>query len=74
MLPGDLVAIFSDGIPEAENATAQEYGEARLAELLRIRAAKPLDEIMQAVTDSVDAWAHDPAARDDTTVVVMKRR
>ncbi len=28
--PGDLLAIFSDGIPEAEDAAEQEFGEARL--------------------------------------------
>ncbi|MEO5926041.1 MAG: SpoIIE family protein phosphatase [Bryobacteraceae bacterium] len=74
LLPGDLVAIFSDGIPEAENAEAQEYGESRLAELLVKNATEPLDEIVKTVTDSVDAWAHDPAARDDTTIVVIRRR
>jgi sigma-B regulation protein RsbU (phosphoserine phosphatase) len=74
LLPGDLVAIFSDGIPEAESATAQEYGEGRLAELLLGNSAQPLDEIIKIVTDSVDAWAADPAARDDTTIVLIRRR
>jgi sigma-B regulation protein RsbU (phosphoserine phosphatase) len=73
LLPGDLVAIFSDGISEAENAKAQEYGEARLSELLVGNATKPLDVLIQTITESVDKWAHDPAARDDTTVVVMRR-
>jgi phosphoserine phosphatase RsbU/P len=74
LLPADVVAIFSDGIPEAENAQAQEYGEGRLAELLRANSGKPLEEIIKLVTGSVDAWAHDPAARDDTTIVVIRRR
>ena len=33
--PGDLLAVFSDGVPEAQDAAEQEFGEARLAELLR---------------------------------------
>jgi putative transposase len=73
LMPGDVVAIFSDGIPESENATEQEFGETRLAELLTANATKPLAEIVSAVTDAVDAWAHDLAARDDTTIVVMRR-
>lgn len=73
LLPGDLVAIFSDGIPEAENAAEQEFGEARLGELLRTHADRPLDELIEVVTCAVDEWAHDPAARDDTTIVVMRR-
>jgi sigma-B regulation protein RsbU (phosphoserine phosphatase) len=72
--PGDLVAIFSDGIPEAENASAHEYGETRLAGLLRQNANRPLDELSNIITKSVDAWAHDPAARDDTTLVLMRCR
>jgi sigma-B regulation protein RsbU (phosphoserine phosphatase) len=71
---GDLLAIFSDGIPEAENAVAQEYGEARLAELLVANSGAPLDAVIETVTKSVDSWAHDPASRDDTTIVVMRRR
>ena len=74
LLPGDLVAIFSDGIPEAENVTQQEYGESRLSDLLLKHSTKPLDEIIKLVTDSVDSWAADPAARDDTTVVLLRRR
>ena len=69
-----MVAIFSDGIPEAENAAAEEYGEARLAELLVKNAGAGLGVVIERVTASVDGWAHDPAARDDTTFVVMRRR
>ena len=70
---GDLLAIFSDGIPEAENEGAKEYGEDRLAELLAENASKPLEEIIQIVTKSVDAWAADPEMRDDTTIVLARR-
>jgi sigma-B regulation protein RsbU (phosphoserine phosphatase) len=70
---GDLLAIFSDGIPEAENEEAKEYGEDRLAELLAENASKPLEEIIQIVTKSVDAWAADPEMRDDTTIVLARR-
>jgi sigma-B regulation protein RsbU (phosphoserine phosphatase) len=70
---GDLVAIFSDGIPEAENAQEQEFGEARLGELLAQHAAEPLDRIIQAVTEAVAAWAHDPDGRDDTTLVLLRK-
>ena len=71
--PGDLLAIFSDGIPEAENKEAVEYGEDRLGELLAENASKPLDEIIHIVTKSVDDWAADPETRDDTTIVLARR-
>ena len=70
---GDLLAIFSDGIPEAENGEGKEYGEDRLAELLAENASKPIEEIIRIVTKSVDDWAADPETRDDTTIVLARR-
>jgi len=72
--PGDLIAIFSDGIPEAEDAQQQEFGEARLASLLTQHATKPLDEIIQIILKAIADWAHDPDARDDTTIVLARGR
>ncbi len=69
---GDLLAIFSDGIPEAEDAQQQEFGEDRLAELLVANAAQPLDEIVKIVTATVEQWTHDPEARDDLTLLLLR--
>jgi phosphoserine phosphatase RsbU/P len=71
---GDLLAVFSDGIPEAENAGEQEFGEARLGELLQQRSAEPLDAIIPIVTEAVREWTHDPDSRDDTTLVLLRKR
>jgi sigma-B regulation protein RsbU (phosphoserine phosphatase) len=70
----DLVAIFSDGVPEAENLAAEEFGEDRLAALLVENASAPLDSIIQGITKAVEKWAHDPDARDDTTIVLLRKR
>jgi sigma-B regulation protein RsbU (phosphoserine phosphatase) len=70
---GDLLAIFSDGVPEAMNAADQEFGETRLAELLITHCEEPLEDIAQAVTDSVERWIHDPDARDDLTLVLLRK-
>jgi sigma-B regulation protein RsbU (phosphoserine phosphatase) len=71
---GDLMAIFSDGVPEAENASQEEFGEERLGRLLVEHAAAPLEEIIRIVTHSVDQWSPDPDGRDDTTIVLLRRR
>jgi sigma-B regulation protein RsbU (phosphoserine phosphatase) len=70
---GDLLAIFSDGIPEAEDATEQEFGEARLAELLAAQTQQPLDHIITVVTGTVEKWIHDPEGRDDLTLLVLRK-
>jgi sigma-B regulation protein RsbU (phosphoserine phosphatase) len=70
----DLIAIFSDGIPEAENAAGEEFGAQRIGELLTQHARDPLTGIVQAVTEDMQAWIHDPDSQDDTTIVLLRRR
>jgi sigma-B regulation protein RsbU (phosphoserine phosphatase) len=70
---GDLLAVFSDGIPEAEDAKEQEFGETRLAELLTVHAGKPLDDIIKVLTGAVGKWIYDPEGRDDLTLLLLRR-
>ena len=70
---GDLLAVFSDGIPEAADSAEQEFGEARLAELLVTQLDKPLENIITAVTRTVEKWIHDPEGRDDVTLVLLRK-
>jgi sigma-B regulation protein RsbU (phosphoserine phosphatase) len=70
---GDLLAIFSDGIPEAMDGAQQEFGETRLAELLVTEINKPLDNIITVVTSAVGKWIHDPEGRDDLTLVLLRK-
>ena len=71
--PGDLLAMFTDGITEAEDASGEQFGDERLAHLLREHTDKPLEEIVRIVTDRVRAWAHDPDNADDTTILLARR-
>jgi sigma-B regulation protein RsbU (phosphoserine phosphatase) len=70
---GDLLAAFTDGITESENAQEEQFGEERLIELLRRNVNRPLDDIIQAVMDAVGAWAHDPSSRDDITMLLARK-
>ncbi len=70
---GDLLALFSDGIPEAQNSAEEEFGETRLADLVAAQADKPLEDIITEVTGTVDRWIHDPEGRDDLTLLLMRR-
>jgi len=71
--PGDLLAAFTDGITESENAHEEQFGEGRLIDLLLENAAKPLDEIIQTVMNRVAGWTHDPAVRDDITILLARK-
>jgi sigma-B regulation protein RsbU (phosphoserine phosphatase) len=70
---GDLLAAFTDGITECEDRSGDQFGDARLIELLTRNVDRPLDEIIQIITQSVHEWAHDLDNQDDTTVLLARR-
>jgi hypothetical protein len=71
--PGDLLALFTDGVTEAEDASGEQFGDERLADLLMEHKDEPLEEVVQIVTGRVRAWAHDPDNADDTTILLARR-
>ena len=70
---GDLLTAFTDGITESEDAKGEQFGDERLTELLIRYADRPLDEILQIVTERVRDWAHDLDNQDDTTMLLARR-
>ena len=71
--PGDLLVIYSDGVTEATNTAAEEYGEERLAEVLGSRRDEAAAAIVDAVTDSLQQFTSGAPQADDITLVVAKR-
>jgi len=68
--PGSVLAAYSDGITEPENAYGEQFGRQRLIEVLqRSRSQKP-EEVLTAVLGAVDQWAGTPEQADDMTVVI----
>jgi serine phosphatase RsbU (regulator of sigma subunit) len=72
--PGDLVAIYSDGITEAADPTSEEeFGEERLARVLAANKHLPTDEIVQVVLKAVEYFTGNAPAADDATIVLIKK-
>jgi hypothetical protein len=67
--PGDLFALFSDGIVETANAMDDQFGVDRIAALLAAMPSKPLEEILDAV---LAAAAVHGASHDDRSIVVIR--
>jgi serine phosphatase RsbU (regulator of sigma subunit) len=71
--PGDLFAIYTDGITEAINQRDEEFGEERLLEvMMRVRDRSP-NHIVTAVLDEVRRFNGD-RQRDDVTFIVARCR
>ncbi len=73
MQPGDVLGLISDGIYEYENESGEQFGQARVAEIVASNhdqtAQHMVNEMLRAVRDHGGAA---PQA-DDITIVVAKR-
>ncbi len=69
--PGDLLSLYTDGIPEASNEEGQQLGDEGFLELLR--SGGSLEEIRQAVYSALEGWKEGLSTRDDRTLILLKR-
>lgn len=70
--PGDVLVIYSDGVTEALNLASEEYGDARLAEVTSAQRTAPLEDLVQRIVTSVQAFANGASQSDDVTVLVVR--
>jgi sigma-B regulation protein RsbU (phosphoserine phosphatase) len=74
LYPGDVLLVFTDGVPEAHNPENEELGDERLQQLLRQTAHLPADEISARISAEMKNWIRDAEQYDDLTFIVMKVR
>jgi sigma-B regulation protein RsbU (phosphoserine phosphatase) len=74
LCPGDVLLVFTDGVPEAHNPENEEFGDERLQQLLRQTAHLPADEISARISAEMKTWIRDAEQYDDLTFIVMKVR
>lgn len=74
LAPGDLLVVYTDGITEAENAGDDEYGTARLEQILVAQRELPLVGLAAAVDTDLEGFAQGVPFLDDRTLVLLRRR
>jgi len=72
--PGDKLVIYTDGVSEAENAAGDQFGEERLAELLKASSKQPATELHKTIMEEVAGFTAGAAQNDDITLVVLEFR
>jgi sigma-B regulation protein RsbU (phosphoserine phosphatase) len=70
--PGDLIVMFSDGVPDAINFAEESYGEDRLINLLSRYRSASADQVCMAIFKDVFAYRGTASAFDDITVLVAR--
>jgi len=71
--PGDALVLFSDGVTDAVDESDQEFGEARLLDVLRRTAGLPLTDIVSGAIEAIDRFAGGAPQFDDITMLVVRR-
>jgi len=69
---GETIVLVTDGVTEAFNADAMEFGAERILEVVRCRREQSARAQVQAIYESARAYAGIEAQQDDVTVVVCK--
>jgi serine phosphatase RsbU (regulator of sigma subunit)/predicted enzyme related to lactoylglutathione lyase len=73
IFPGDIFALYTDGITESFNAAEEEFGEKRLVESLRRHRELSSPELLTAIVADVQQFSPREQS-DDITLIVAKCR
>ncbi len=74
MAPGDLLAIYSDGVTEAERPGGEMFGEDRLlAAMMHARGSRAA-ATLEALLDAVQEFAGAGEPADDLSFIVVRRQ
>ena len=72
--PDELVAIYSDGITEAEDPSGLPFDEAGLEAALRANREQDVTSIGSAVVRAVERHTDNTKFADDLTILLLRRR
>jgi phosphoserine phosphatase RsbU/P len=72
--PDDTLVLFSDGITEAQDPDRNLFEAAGLRDVIASCQALPLDELQQAVLQSVQKFMRGASQTDDITLLLVRYR
>lgn len=69
----DLLLLYTDGVTEEVSPAGEQYGQERLAALVRANGDLPLEDLKQAILADVRTFRATPGVTDDLTLVLIRR-
>jgi phosphoserine phosphatase len=73
MQPGDILLLLSDGIYEYHDASGEQFGEARVEEIVRSHHGESMAQLSAILLEAIQTFAAGAPQDDDITVVLVKR-
>lgn len=71
---GDMIALFSDGIPETQRLDDEEYGEETFQEFLAEHRRADPDHMFAVLQEELAEFRGEAPIGDDVTLVTLQRR
>ena len=71
--PGDLVTLYSDGIPETQRPDDEEYGEDNFEKLLVAERDKDLEGLFDKLQGELKEFRGEAEIGDDVTMLILRR-
>jgi serine phosphatase RsbU (regulator of sigma subunit)/predicted enzyme related to lactoylglutathione lyase len=71
LFPGDVLALFTDGVTEAFDESGEEFGEERLIEALRRNREQPPRALVATIVEEIKRFGRGEQF-DDITLIVAK--
>lgn len=72
LTPGDSILLFTDGVMEAANDAGEQFGPARLVELIRENMGERRGMLPQVIVAALNSYAGSNAISDDVCVVEVE--
>ncbi len=72
--PGDVLAIYTDGVSEALNLHDEEFGIERLGEVMKRLRNESAETILEGIFQAIEYHVGDAPQHDDITLMVLKRK
>jgi sigma-B regulation protein RsbU (phosphoserine phosphatase) len=70
--PGDLIVLFSDGLPEAIDPEGNEFGDARIEALVAQNLGLAPSALLDLIMQEVNQFSAGAPPRDDLTIFVLR--
>jgi len=74
LLPGDVLALLTDGFFEARDGSGEFFGVDRVGAAIAAAAARPASDILSAVVEEAERFSGGAEPQDDVTGILVKRK
>ncbi len=71
---GDILVVYSDGLPEAENPEGEMFGAERLREIIALEGPKGSQVLERKLLDNMEKFTRGHNQTDDITFILVENR